>query len=357
MEAALRTVLVHMFEDYVKGLDKADLSSFPVALRDLQLQPKGVNEALEDTPFTLEQGSIGRISITPGWTGNVEVEATGIKLNLSFSAMKAAKLAMQPSDVYNTDEVFLTGAYSPNARPPPNPASIPPRFCPDHDSSDKRQKGEPRECACKSCGITFMSTYKQVELCSMCSDQQKRCLICGKSAPKAGDYVPTNVLGRGGAGGQAKEKVACERTSFRQGGPPAGSMRQTPGPHGQAGTSFKQDPYSNLQPTDSIPVMQGRGNGAQASASPTAPPPKAAAPATAPQGKRPPAQQQGMGSRRPVPPQQRRDEKEADDPISNFLRRLNCGVAALFDDEEEPEVRPVRRPPPGAPGGPGTARR
>jgi len=334
MEAAIKSTMTSIFEDYVYGLDKADASQFPIVLRDLKLKPAQINADLEDTPFVLDSGKIGLVKIAPGW-GNVEVEVTGVKLQLSFSAYKAAKLAMKPSEPqYNTEEIFLTGAYAPQQQVP-NPANVPPRYCPKHDTSDKRVKGEARECSCKSCGISFMSTYEQVVLCSMCSDMEKKCIICGAEALKTGEYCPAAVMGKGGN---------------RSGGPPDKENREippapTPKGGGSFRGSFRQDPYMNLQPTDSIPVMQGKGGGA-VPLTPKTPPP--------PQRGPPPAQQRDQVARRAPPTQQvrnqRRDEDDDDEnPLAKFLRKLNCGgVAGLFDDEdEEVPARPqARRPPP-----------
>jgi len=330
-----------MFKDYVYGLDKADTSKFPLVLRDLQLKPAKVNEDLEDTPFILDNGKIGMIKINPGWTGSVELDVTGINLNLSFSPIKAAKLAMKPADPeYNTEEIFMTGAYAP-PKPTPYDPTIPPRFCNKHDTSEKRVKGEARECSCRTCGMTFTTTYAEVTLCGMCSERQKQCLICGSDAPKAGDYVPADAIGKGPPGRQ-------------------GSTEQMPPP--PLGGGRQQDQNTNLQPTDSIPVLQGKINGAKqpsfqrCAATVAAPreqrePPRQQAPVA---NRAPPTAQQAAAvaaaQRRPRPrPQQEDDDDE--NPLVLWLRKLNCGGGAgFFQEEDEPiDTRGPYRPPPRGP--------
>lgn len=348
MEAAIRSAITSAFQDYVVGLEKSDVSQFPVVMRDLTLKPKKVNEELEDTPFVLEQGTVGLIKISPGGLfnmGQVDVEASGIKLTLSFDAYKAAKLAMMPGysgPDYNTEEIFMTGAYAPRGPPmPPPAANIPPRYCGKHDSSEKRVKREARNCACQSCSITFTSTYAEVELCSMCSDKEKRCIICGAGADKAGSYIPVDQIGKGNGGPPGQQN--------RENMPPS-----APGPGGR--NSFAPNGVGAPR-TDSMPVLNK--NGSQYGAAYGTPPPKtqgqggpmdrllttprggpvgAGGPrAPPPQGKGGPPQQlrrpQGKGG-----PQQ---PEQDDNPFSAFLRNLNCAVAGIFDNDEEcADVRP-----------------
>lgn len=221
----------------------------------------------------------------------------------------------------------MTGAYAP--APGPNPAAVPPRYCNKHDTSEKRVKGEPRECTCNSCGIKFTSTYTEVTLCSMCSDQRQQCLICGGEAPKAGNYLPQNTIGNGNLTGGPQGKENREQL------PPSPPQRQSSTAGPPAGRA--PDPYGNLQPTDSIPVMQSHrlpiNKGAMAAA-PASPPPQKA-----------PPQQQAPAARRAPPPNtkqvfagrpQGNRRQEADDYDDNpfslgmWLRRLNCGDAAGF---------------------------
>lgn len=233
----------------------------------------------------------------------------------------------------------MTGAYAPT--PTPTPVMPPPRYCKKHDTSEKRVKGEARECSCKTCGITFMSTYAEMALCSACADRQKQCIICAAEAPNSSGYVPANVISNGNPTGGPPRGVSTEQLPAPP--PRAGSMRDAP-PAGR-----RQDPYSNLQPTDSIPVMQGKGNGAVPS-TPKAPPSQRA----------PPRQQPPVAQRAPAPstqqvfPRQRRggpqqEEDDDENPVVLWLRKMNCGGAAgFFDDEDEPvQTRPQdRRPPP-----------
>merc|ERR1719291_195061 len=87
------------------------------------------------------------------------------------------------------------GGAAHSASVPPTPsASVPPRFCVDHDASDKRTKVDAavgvHSRSCTSCHIQVSTTYVGFELCGGCSDAERRCMICGTAAPKSGRYIP-----------------------------------------------------------------------------------------------------------------------------------------------------------------------
>lgn len=189
MEAALRNILKESLGEYIKGngLGKSDLSTFPLVLRDLQLNEKKVQEEwdeLHESAVQLTDGMIGSIKVTPGWMGTINVVATNIELNFSFSPIQAAKNSLKPStqadDGHDQQQAQAQG-------PPP---MCPPRFCCNHDTSDKRVKGDPAYRDCKSCGITLQSSYKDFQLCPPCSEKEQRCMICGVNAPKSSSYQP-----------------------------------------------------------------------------------------------------------------------------------------------------------------------
>jgi hypothetical protein len=309
MEDAIRGVIHDMFEDYVFGLDKQDLSQFPIVFRNLQLKPRKVNEVLEeDTPFSLEKGMIGMVKIDPGWSGNVDIEASGIKLNLNFSPMKAAQLAMRPDNPdVDTEQIFMTGAYAPPAVQPPLPINVAPRFCEKHDTSEKRKKCDPRPCTCKSCGLVFTSTYADILLCSGCSDKEQRCIICGAGAQKACSYIPPNAISNGNA--------QVGRASF--GGPG--------GPPGKSGSmQVGRGSFGGATPSDLKPRQSDRAS--------FMPPNSAQTPST-PQ---PAPKQQAVPPRRPPPPRPRRPAQEDDDdPIAGFFNSLNC---TMFNNDDEYET-------------------
>merc|ERR1719171_1277776 len=101
MEAALRNVLKESLGDYVKrGLEKADLGTFPLVLRDLHLNEKKLQEEFDenrDSAVQLTAGKIGHVKVTPSWMGTVEVFATNIELSFSFSPTQALKNQMKQS--------------------------------------------------------------------------------------------------------------------------------------------------------------------------------------------------------------------------------------------------------------------
>merc|ERR1712190_615262 len=71
----------------------------------------------------------------------------------------------------------------------------PPRYCTNHDRSEKRLKMDhPKDWKCSLCGVSVQTNYREFTLCAPCSDGKHRCMICGASAPRAGNYVPPPCL-------------------------------------------------------------------------------------------------------------------------------------------------------------------
>lgn len=186
MEAALRTVLKDALGEYIKkeSLNKTDFSSFPLVLRDLQLNEKKVQEEfdeLHESAIQLTCGKIGSIKVTPSWMGTIEVLATNIELSLSFSPTQALKNGMKPKEVDD--------GYYDVVAPPVPPPNCPPRFCCAHDTSAKRVKGEPVTKECQYCGVTLTSSYEGFKLCPPCSEKEQKCMICCSPAPKPTDVT------------------------------------------------------------------------------------------------------------------------------------------------------------------------
>jgi hypothetical protein len=187
MEGAIRAAIQDSLGDYVKrGLGKSDIS-FPMVLRNLELNEKKVQEIWDeerDSALQLTKGVIGSVKIEPGWMGNIEVTATNVQLSFSFSATQALKNKMKP-DTEHIDSGCNHGGGGPAPwEPPAPPPNCPPRFCSAHDTSDKRVKGEPVSRDCQNCGITLTSSYEGFKLCPPCSEKQQRCMICGCHASK-----------------------------------------------------------------------------------------------------------------------------------------------------------------------------
>lgn len=79
--------------------------------------------------------------------------------------------------------------------PPLQASSIPPRYCLMHGTSEKRKKvTTPKFWDCMSCGRKVSTNYTNFTLCPPCSERDMRCMICGSSAPEAGNYVPPATL-------------------------------------------------------------------------------------------------------------------------------------------------------------------
>lgn len=203
MQDALRSLLNTTFGEYVEGLHSLDMSTFPLKLRDLKLRPSKIQEELDEDgtfPFNITDGRIGTVTVSPGWMGTVEVVASDIVLNFSFSPMKAMRGAMkqdEPEDTYAQGPGQWDARGGPRRPPPPQqpPAPVPPRYCTDHGKSEQRMKVEPRFRECQSCRMKVQTNYSDFTLCPPCSDREQRCMLCGKQAPHAGNYVPAGQLG------------------------------------------------------------------------------------------------------------------------------------------------------------------
>lgn len=202
MEAALRSVLKDTLGDYVQeGLEQADASSFPMELRDVQLNAKRVNHELRGghgSAIELTSGTIGSVKVTPGWMGNIEVVATNIQLSFSFSPTKAIGSGMMQA-MSRSEDAELSAAIAasmeeaqnilsaaplevtPRLQPMANP--VPARgqcFCSEHDSSEKRTKVSPEVKECMRCRAKLMCSYTDFKYCPSCSGLEQKCVICGQ---------------------------------------------------------------------------------------------------------------------------------------------------------------------------------
>lgn len=188
MESALKSVVKSIFEEYVTGLENVDnmsLSGGSTTLKNLKLKEARINEALDENgscPFSVVDGIIGTITVKPGWLGNVNIVASNVELNLSFSAMKAVKAAMRGDEPDDDEEDTQNqvpyevqkqlAAVQPQRQPVP-------RFCTEHNTSEKRPKVEPAFRDCQSCKISLQTNYQDFALCPPCSESKGRCMICG----------------------------------------------------------------------------------------------------------------------------------------------------------------------------------
>jgi len=241
MEAALKTILAETLSGFVtKGLEQANVSSFPLQLQNLELDAKRLNHELDsrgESAIRLEAGKIGNITVTPGWMGNVEVKASCVELSFSFSAMKAASNGVKRAmDGTSDDDLAAAIAASleeaqrqanPKAaipapppaadlcprkppapcanddQPPPAPSPLPPQgfapsehacYCAAHDCSEKRPKTDRVQTdQCMRCGKKVHSTYAKLALCVSCSVTRNQCMICGSPAAIPAQQLPNEA--------------------------------------------------------------------------------------------------------------------------------------------------------------------
>jgi hypothetical protein len=208
MEATLKAILKEALGDFVlNGLEHNDMCSFPLELRDIELNAKRLNHHFDEChnqAIELACGKIGSVKVAPGWMGNIKVVATDIELNFSFSPTKAMSNGMRKA-MGGEDDTALAAAIAASMKqqqqqpqqeqqhqqqhqvhllvdPPAPPTSMNcPRFCASHDSSEKRVKCDPAMKQCLYCGTKRRCTYKEFFCCPSCADMKQQCMICGTS--------------------------------------------------------------------------------------------------------------------------------------------------------------------------------
>jgi len=339
MEAAMRALLQNSLGEYVSGLDKIDVGKFPLTLRDMKLRTKKIQEDMEEEgnfPFDISDGKIGSISVSPGWMGTVEIRATDIVLNFSFSPMKAMRRAMQNDEGGNEEDQYHAEPHRTMAPPPPQPVNVPPRYCSAHGTSDKRVKVEPRFMECVSCHTKLQTNYAEFTLCPPCSEHQRSCMICGGSAPNSGSYVPAATLEQEHAQGVRGQPPGPPRPPFQEPRAQQGDPQRPPLPRHLQGIGEDAGSYRPSGRRDGAPPQDKYGDGL-----PAPPPPPPRRDVAAWDGQQPQGQQQGAwGSSRspddlpPPPPMQegrrsgRPSVRDRDDQWSQSDRYGDGGAPA-----------------------------
>jgi hypothetical protein len=206
MESTLRSLLKDALSDYVeKGLEQVEMSSFPMVIHDVELNVKRINHNFDESPMDLTRGRIGSVKIVPGWMGNVDVIATDIELNFSFSATKAMKNGMRRA-MDDSEDPALAAALAASLEESEKQmtdvkSSQCPRFCCAHDTSEKRIKSDCQLKQCPHCGKKVWCRYKDFSLCPRCSHVENKCSICGCHATRASivdSEAKRNTSNRGG---------------------------------------------------------------------------------------------------------------------------------------------------------------
>mmetsp|Transcript_105594 Transcript_105594/g.193576 ORF Transcript_105594/g.193576 Transcript_105594/m.193576 type:complete len:507 (+) Transcript_105594:83-1603(+) len=68
-----------------------------------------------------------------------------------------------------------------------------PRYCPDHEVSEQRQKGEPRSVECRGCRAPLQTNYVEFNFCPICSEKEHKCMYCGADAASPSQPVPAGT--------------------------------------------------------------------------------------------------------------------------------------------------------------------
>jgi hypothetical protein len=266
MEAALRSILHGAIGDFIeKGLEHADLSSFPLVLRDVQLNAKLLNHRFagsREHPIELTRGRIGCIKVTPGWIGNIDVAIEDIDLSFSFSPTKALSNGMKNA-MSDSEDPALAAAIAASlqeqeaARAPvvSSASGCRSRFCFAHDSSEKRPKVQPvlRECA--MCRTKHWCSWRNFHMCPDCSDREQKCMICGEVTSGAFNHMS----------GQRDSKLQCKQHRCQM---PAQPNQQVSGHHAarrsQDGIMLEEASYGDSRPPSRAFALNHRGHHAKA---------------------------------------------------------------------------------------------
>lgn len=115
------------------------------------------------------------------------------------------------------------------AQPEPAPQAYVPLsvtdavYCGEHDTSEKRVKGEPRLRACQSCGLQLRTNYSGLAFCPRCSAERRQCLVCGITVPP-----PAPAASESAAALAAAELAAREAKCISREGSDAHSTEAPP---------------------------------------------------------------------------------------------------------------------------------
>mmetsp|Transcript_23759 Transcript_23759/g.54886 ORF Transcript_23759/g.54886 Transcript_23759/m.54886 type:complete len:229 (+) Transcript_23759:97-783(+) len=171
MEDAILSMLQGSLADYA-DLGHVDASEFPVTLRNVRLKQDAINRELDadgSQPLELSSGTIGEVTVSPGWMGTLDIYATNVSLQFAVNPMKAMQQRSRG----------LPEAPRGAMRPPNAVAAGRPRFCSQHNSPASRPKGPTFERPCQVCGEAHSTNFLQFAVCPMCSQRRGQCMVCG----------------------------------------------------------------------------------------------------------------------------------------------------------------------------------
>mmetsp|Transcript_6467 Transcript_6467/g.11235 ORF Transcript_6467/g.11235 Transcript_6467/m.11235 type:complete len:256 (-) Transcript_6467:174-941(-) len=218
MEDAILSMLQGSLGDYA-DLGHVDASEFPVTLRNVRLREDVINRELDadgSQPFELSSGTIGEVTVSPGWMGTVDVQATNISLQFAVNPMKAMQAAPPARRPQGRSSRGMQLPADEAPRGFRSAGAVPasamavggggrPRFCSQHNSPASRPKGPMLERSCQACGEGHSSNYLQFAVCPTCSARRGQCMVCGttdlKGARSAGPIIvspPTQDEDSGG---------------------------------------------------------------------------------------------------------------------------------------------------------------
>ncbi|CAE8725650.1 unnamed protein product [Polarella glacialis] len=221
VHSAVSYFLNHYFEEWVDGLHQLDCSRFPITLRNLKLKERKFQEGMDDAAFAFQDGGIGAVRMNVSWSGEIQVTATDVTLNFSFSPYKLMRRAFQGPETEKDhqeaeddeedqenhvplDVQQRLAAVYPSTGTSVHP--VHPCFCAKHNASENRTKAEPHCFQCRSCKIMGQTNYAETVLCPSCSDRQKRCMCCGTTSVNPGPQ-------ESGASGRPRQERRVGRLS------------------------------------------------------------------------------------------------------------------------------------------------
>lgn len=198
MESVFRCILKQFLDHYVVGLDgKIDYSVSAVNVDDLHLRDELVQHFREnnDTPFELQDVTIGSLSLQATDVGKLQVVASNVVLDFDLVPVKAlgkawiagqeAQAAASPGFIRPVEDLPSNGnggywSALFNDKPPPPPVEITANYCLTHLNPRTRRRGNVRITECNVCKTKVQTNFKTLAVCICCSLKHARCLHCGR---------------------------------------------------------------------------------------------------------------------------------------------------------------------------------
>jgi len=193
METVVKYILKSYFDDYIETHGDIDLSANEgVCLKDLKFKNEYLRGTKEKSAsgIQLSSGVIGSLQFKAVEQGHLKVVASEVVFDFHVDPMKVignairtAQDASVPGFVHRAQEKETAGQWQSllgvgTCATETNRERHRPMYCGLHHRVERRARGPTRFVKCKACGDKLETNYVMCSLCTSCSRQQRRCLLC-----------------------------------------------------------------------------------------------------------------------------------------------------------------------------------